>query len=319
LDLDRQTIEKRDFPFVRRGYDTAAVDAHLASLAGQVEALKRAAAQKPRGTESLASAAASQVQAIVEAAETTAADIKRQADLEARRVSQDAERDAEHTRDEAVARAQTHVEEVSKATSLMLQRVGAMETEVSALIESLRTGANRLTADLALLEGNMGDLYDAAGRKRSAPPAPSSPSAARAEPAADPEGTVGGRDEWSDDFEGVGKVTTRLKVAESEPETESPDEPTAFGAQDEDDEADEVVEEEAEVEEVVVVAAEPEAEPVEGDAPAAGGSEVDARLIALNMALNGQSREEADKYLAEHFDIADRGALLDEVYSAVEG
>ena len=174
MDLDRQTIEKRDFPFVRRGYDTAAVDAHLASLAGQVEALKRAAAQKPRGTESLASAAATQVQAIVEAAETTAADIKRQADLEARRVSQDAERDAEHTRDEAVARAQTHVEEVSKATSLMLQRVGAMETEVSALIESLRTGANRLTADLALLEGNMGDLYDAAGRKRSAPPPPGS-------------------------------------------------------------------------------------------------------------------------------------------------
>ena len=164
MDLDRQTIEKRDFPFVRRGYDAAAVDAHLAALAGEVEALRRSQQQSRRG-ESLASAAATQVQAIVEAAETTASDIKRQAELEARRLGQDAERDAENTRDDAVARAQTHVEEVSKATALMLQRVGAMESEVSALIESLRTGANRLTADLALLEGNMGDLYDAAGRK----------------------------------------------------------------------------------------------------------------------------------------------------------
>ncbi|HWI07109.1 MAG TPA: hypothetical protein VNT54_06295, partial [Solirubrobacteraceae bacterium] len=44
-----------------------------------------------------------------------------------------------------------------------------------------------------------------------------------------------------------------------------------------------------------------------------------ARLIALNMALNGQSREETDKYLAENFDLNDRAALLDEVYAAVEG
>ena len=44
-----------------------------------------------------------------------------------------------------------------------------------------------------------------------------------------------------------------------------------------------------------------------------------ARLIALNMALNGQSREETDKYLAENFDLSDRAALLDEVYATVEG
>jgi DivIVA domain-containing protein len=174
LDLDRQTIEKRDFPFARRGYDTEAVDAHLAQLAGDVEALKRnaaqaqAQAQSKRGTESLASAAATQVQAIVEAAETTASDIRRQADLDAKRVNQEADRDAQKTRDDAVSRAQSHVEEVSKATALMLQRVTAMETEVTALIESLRTGSNRLTADLALLEGNMGDLYDAAGRNKGA-------------------------------------------------------------------------------------------------------------------------------------------------------
>src|SRR3954452_21206621 len=44
-----------------------------------------------------------------------------------------------------------------------------------------------------------------------------------------------------------------------------------------------------------------------------------ARLIALNMALNGEPREAADKYLAENFDLSDRSALLDEVYASVEG
>ena len=64
-------------------------------------------------------------------------------------------------------------------------------------------------------------------------------------------------------------------------------------------------------------------EPTEGAgaAAAAQGASADldgARLIALNMALNGQPREEADRYLAENFDIPDRDALLDEVYAAVE-
>ncbi|MGI8557593.1 MAG: hypothetical protein ACR2ND_04685, partial [Solirubrobacteraceae bacterium] len=44
-----------------------------------------------------------------------------------------------------------------------------------------------------------------------------------------------------------------------------------------------------------------------------------AQLIALNMALNGQSRAETDRYLAENFDLADRERLLDEVYSSIEG
>ena len=37
----------------------------------------------------------------------------------------------------------------------MLERIDAMESELQALIESLRTGSNRLNADLQLLEGNL--------------------------------------------------------------------------------------------------------------------------------------------------------------------
>ena len=44
----------------------------------------------------------------------------------------------------------------------------------------------------------------------------------------------------------------------------------------------------------------------------------DARLMALNMALDGTPREEIDLHLAEKFQRSDRSRLLDEVYGSVE-
>ncbi|HEX9481708.1 MAG TPA: hypothetical protein VF927_06375, partial [Solirubrobacteraceae bacterium] len=65
--------------------------------------------------------------------------------------------------------------------------------------------------------------------------------------------------------------------------------------------------------------AHPAVEPV-AEAPVEGGGDVDgARLIALNMALNGESRSDTERYLAENFQLADRGKLVDEVYAAIEG
>ena len=49
-----------------------------------------------------------------------------------------------------------------------------------------------------------------------------------------------------------------------------------------------------------------------------GGDAEGARLIALNMALNGTPREETARYLSENFHLADAGGLLDEVYASVE-
>ena len=37
VSVDRQGIERRDFPVSRRGYDPAAVDAHLRALASEFE------------------------------------------------------------------------------------------------------------------------------------------------------------------------------------------------------------------------------------------------------------------------------------------
>jgi hypothetical protein len=42
-----------------------------------------------------------------------------------------------------------------------------------------------------------------------------------------------------------------------------------------------------------------------------------ARLVAMNMALEGASREEIDRRLAEEFQVADRESLLDDVFSRI--
>jgi hypothetical protein len=63
----------------------------------------------------------------------------------------------------------------------------------------------------------------------------------------------------------------------------------------------------------------PEAEPQPADDGAPAADEAGARLIALNMALNGTPREETARYLAEHFELADPEGLLDDVYARADG
>jgi hypothetical protein len=67
---------------------------------------------------------------------------------------------------------------------------------------------------------------------------------------------------------------------------------------------------------------EPEAEPETLEPrpkPGADGARASegARLIALNMALSGTSREETARYLRDNFELDDPDALLDEVYAKV--
>ncbi|HEV7364112.1 MAG TPA: DivIVA domain-containing protein, partial [Solirubrobacteraceae bacterium] len=117
--LDRQDIEKRDFPVGRRGYDPDAVDRHLRRIADEVQALQAEleAVASHKG-DSLAAAASDQVGVIVEAAETSAAGIRQKASDEARE----------------------HVARVSEAAAALLGRVDA------------------LNADVTQLQGSMGEL-----------------------------------------------------------------------------------------------------------------------------------------------------------------
>jgi DivIVA domain-containing protein len=186
--LDRQSIEKKDFPIGRRGYDPEAVDEHLRSLADEIDELKRSARRR---NESLAAAASEQVRSIVEAAETTAADIQRQAEDEARDIRAEATSEAESTREHATSEARDYVGKVSESTTGMLERIDAMENELTALLESLRTGSNRLNADLQLLEGNLAAVKNAVVPRprfepEHEPPAAAVQEAAPAVPTAEP-------------------------------------------------------------------------------------------------------------------------------------
>jgi hypothetical protein len=302
VDIDRQAIERRDFPIARRGYEPAAVDAHLRALASEIEQLQRELADGGGAPTSLASTAGTQVQSILAAAEATAAELERDARESASQTREEADRDAASTREQAIAQARGQVAFVAQATAALLERVGSMDAEVGVLVDSVRAGADRLAADLSAVETNMGELYDAAAgqpavhavsgdvMRPSIPvPPPSTPHLATLAPPAAasspaPSSTAAGHAE-----------SPAARPPLSPLETTDPD-----------------------------VHVDPEAPTTAAAAGASqeGGENGDldgARLIALNMALNGDSREEADRYLAENYQLVDRGKLIDEVFAVIDG
>jgi DivIVA domain-containing protein len=200
----RSSIERSDFPTGRRGYDPAAVDAHLRAVADQVEELQRGAAQP------VAAAASEQVQRIVEAAERT----------------------AEQLRSEAGDEAREHVARVAAAAGDLLGRVDALNDDLGELMGRMREDANRLSVELRSLEREVAGF--------------------------------GGR-----------VVEEPAPPAEPEPEPEPDPEPEPERAEDEEA----------------------------------------ARLVALDMALGGLPREETERYLTEHYQLAQLDRLLDDVYA----
>lgn len=280
MSLDRQSIEKKDFPVGRRGYDPDAVDAHLSALADEIAEFKRTSRRR---TDTLASSASAQVRAIVEAAETSAAEITREAESEAREIRDEANAEARATREQAGEQARDYVGKVSEATSTMLSRIDAMEQELSGLIESLRSGANRLTADLSLLETDLAGVSESAVPRPHFEPEPAEPESVA--PTAEGVDALAGLNGADADA----TATIEVPTAESAAESYGPAGLTgagSFGGASAGDESDDA----------------------EG-----------ARLIALNMALNGTPREETERYLTENFRLSDTHGLLDEVYASVEG
>lgn len=280
--LDRQSIEKKDFPIGRRGYDPEAVDAHLRDLADEVDGLRRSARQR---TDSVASTASEQVRAVIAAAEASAAEITRQAEQEAREIRDEASAESRRVREDADQRAHDYVGSVATATQAMLQRVDAMQDELNTLLDGLRTGANRVSADLQLLEGNLGELSGVAGRPRFEPEPAGAAGAAAFAPAAASAAAAPEADSPAPASSSAARSRTSSTISRGSREAVAP----------------------VEVEEPEVAAG------------TGGDGEEGARLVALDMALSGTPRDETDRYLAEHFELSDRTALLDEVYATVEG
>jgi len=217
--VDRDNIERRDFPTGRRGYDPAAVDEHLRRVADEIDELRANPGSRPAPTP-LSAGTSEQVRAILEAAETGAAELRAEAGREAGE----------------------HVARVEEAAGGMLSRLDQLESELKTLLEALRRSGEQLNDGLARLQ------------------------------------------EQVSDFGGPDAAPEPEPVAEPEPSREP----------------------------------EPAPEPIaQAEPPSRNGDEAGARLIALNMALSGTPREETAAYLAEHYDLADADALLDDVYSQV--
>jgi DivIVA domain-containing protein len=201
--MERDEIERQDFPAARRGYDTAAVEAHLRRVADEFEVARR-------GSGSLAEGASTQVRAILEAAETSAREL----------------------REEAGREASGHVARVEDAAKGMLDKLDRLHGELDRLLEGLKATAESLAGSLDELSRDVGTLGP------QVEPAPVEPAAADPAPAA----------------------------------------PPSNGARSDD--------------------------------------EAGARLVALNMALEGTPREETARFLDEHYDLGDVEALLDAVYAS---
>ena len=264
--LDRQSIERKDFPLARRGYDTAAVDAHLTALADQVAELQRAAAQAP-ATSSLASSTSDQVHAIIAAAETSAAQIRAHAEAKA---------------EDTLERARRQAGDLAQSSAGMLARLEQTKRELEGVIDSLRGGTAGPDADGAA----------AAEERHLHAVAPAEP--AKAEPAKAEPGSVA-----SAPVEPAPAARAPVAPAsqvEPTPAHSSAGEPVSAGP--------------ASPPAVAPVPSAPDGRPDETEG---------ARLVALNMALDGTPREQTAQYLSEHFRLADRDGLLDEVYSSVEG
>lgn len=295
MSLDRQSIEKRDFPISRRGYETVAVDEHLAGLAAEVEALK-AGAPAPQATASLASNASERIRGIVEAAETTAAEIEQAAQDDADEARSSAAKDAAATREAASSEAQAHVAAVQEATSLMLERINALESVVTGLLTNVRSAAGGIGADLSVLHAQVAEV---GGLGSGAPERV-------AEPPAAPEATPA-------PVAPTGPVAPPAPV--SPPVAPAPAPPEAELAAQSATEVDTI--DGTSVEDDGVAA--PEL-PLSDLPPAQRSTDVaGARMVALNLVLDGVPRDEIEAHLDERYALEDPASLLDELYAKQGG
>jgi DivIVA domain-containing protein len=156
--VEREDIERNDFPVARRGYDTASVDAHLRRVADELQSSRAGASSG-----SLAAGASQQVRLILEAAEQSADQLR-----------QDAERTAG-----------AHVERVQDAAAALVTRLDELQGELDSLLDGLRKSAEKLGEGLAELHERAEDLKAEEPRE----PAP------EPEPEPEPAPAAGGADE----------------------------------------------------------------------------------------------------------------------------
>jgi DivIVA domain-containing protein len=156
--VEREDIQRGDFPVGRRGYDPAAVDAHLRRVADEMDRVRESAVAPRRA--SLSAGTSEQVRLILEAAERSAAEL----------------------RDDAGRQASAHVERVGEAADGMLRRLDELQGELGKLLDGLRASGERLADGLAALQEQVAEVGPAEPE-----PEPEDFAAAAPEPEPEPE------------------------------------------------------------------------------------------------------------------------------------
>jgi len=325
VELTRATITRQDFPHATEGYDRDAVGRHLEAIAEAVETVETVGAD-----------AGEQMRTIVEGAQSSAAALRETAQREADEVRKAARHEAEAVREKAARESGDQLAAARAAVGGLLERVEAlgmgvedsrrhvvqaaeaMAQRLSAdsepLVATLRDRARALGAELDLIGSGLasGAVEAARERDRQAAdpvPRPPAPSAAPATPTPPAPATP------TPPAPAPSAATPPAPVEASAPEPG-----TGLSAGDLED-ATQTLDRQVPPPEPSTPAAAPTTGTDDGRAQGsatAPGTER-ARLVALNMAVSGTPRAEAERHLREELSIEDPGTILDEVYARAEG
>ena len=202
------------------------------------------------------------------------------------------------------------VQSAEESSQKIIERANSVDGEIERLlgelcsatagvVESLKSGAGQLRSELAEIRTEYESVREA---RLEGEPSGEEPAVSRVA-----EEENGGPPDVEPEVV--------AEVEETAPETPEVSADEDYGEEEIEEPA--VLEEPvAEPEEEEELEPEGEPEPARTGGRSIRGAE-GARLIALNMALNGTPREETARYLEQNFDLDDQDALLDEVYARV--
>jgi outer membrane biosynthesis protein TonB len=305
--MEREQILRDDFPSVRKGWDPDAVRAHLRAVADS--------ASGARGGAPLADGAAERVRTVIAAAEELAAEISAEAQNNADRLLADARLEAERLLADAREQADARVEQARAAVEGLVSQADELRTKVGTLGEELAGTIRSSAASIGTGEPRAEVPGPAVVPEPTPPPIPEPTPDPVPEPTPDP-------------------VPEPTPDPVPEPTPEPSPEPTPDPGPPQPDLPD--------APDVEPPVPEPDVTPPAADststedliaqlrggdgsangsatngsaAPAVSESDqAAARLVAMNMALDGASREDIAAKLRDDFgDGVDHDAVLDDV------
>ncbi|GAC1438776.1 MAG: hypothetical protein NVSMB51_15310 [Solirubrobacteraceae bacterium] len=265
---------------VRRDFPSGQPGYEAAAVVRHLEEIADAVARQPSAAASLSGT----VQGVIEAAEQAAAEIEREAHARAAQIHE-----------EATTRAGHDAARIAGATQELAARAEEIERELQELFGELATRGRAIGAAMAALERDIqsSDRPGLAAEPLAPPAVASAPHVPERSARAAGHSQAGADSSVRQRPDGPGAEQPAGDTAKPDHDRPAvPREPAGVGP------------------------------PLGagGDAPGNGSQAAeDARLVALDMALDGTSRAEIDAYLAAHFELEDRAKLLDEVLAAVGG